>query len=266
MMVLLAGIATAIVAGFWLFDPSDDRPATPAPPTLTALWRGGFESGDFAQYADAPWNFEGAGLPSIVDEPAKFGTYAARFAIPPGARRQELVAMKPDGEPFKFQEGDELYFRFSTRFGNWPTVNTWQLIAQWKADGAGSPPVAMLAGAWGRDRIQMAAAGWPGGGSREVHDLGPLVRDEWIDWVVRIDFSSDPGRSRVVVWRDGALVLDAPEWRPSFEGEEAGKAGGTLRREAESYLKMGIYRNPEITQVGEYWADGWAIAREAGGR
>jgi hypothetical protein len=146
---------------------------------------------------------------------------------------------------------------------SWPVVDSWQLFAQWKdaSSGTGSPPIAMLAGSWSRDRITLSAAGWPGGGSPESHDLGPLIRGRWIDWLVHITFSTRQDTALVEVWRDGTRVASVRGWRPSFNGEPAGSDGATLRAGRRTYLKIGIYRDPAIHRTGRLWTDNWMIAR-----
>lgn len=260
-ILALLTLAAAVTYTFVGRDRADE--AAVMPPPLDVVWRGGFETGNFAQYVDAPWNFVGGGPPNVVRDPVRAGEFAATFALDGGDRRQEIVPGNADGDVISFDEGDDRWFRFSTRFGrDWPTVDTWQVFTQWKGEGAAPPPIGMLAGSWGADRIQLAAAGWPGGGSSEVHDLGPLVREEWMDWVVHIRFASDPENARVEVWRDGVRVLSVGEWRPSFNGETAGSEGGTLQAGTSSYLKIGIYRDPQIAQRGSITMDGWNIARE----
>jgi hypothetical protein len=233
-----------------------------APSDLSPLWTSDLAEGGFARFLDAPWNFDGGGAPAVVAAPdADEDERAVRFRLGRGDRRQEIVAGVTERDPVVFAEGDDRYFSFSMRLGErWPVVDYWQLVAQWKADGSGSPPVAMLAGAWGAPRFQLVAAGWPGAGSDTVLDLGPLARGEWIDWIVRIRFSSRPDRSIVQVWRDGELVATSRRWLPSFGGERAGSRGGTLRAGRKSYLKIGLYRDTRIPQFAQYWSKDWTIA------
>jgi hypothetical protein len=253
--VLLAGAVGALVLG---------GNSGSMPPSLQPLWTGGFENREFRGFVAAPWNFDGSGPPVAEAAPGRIGTDAARFTLGRGARRQELVAGFNERDAVTFAEGDDRYFTFSTRFANdWPSVPTWQLIAQWKADGPGSPPIAMFAGAHGTSRVQLVAAGWPGGGSKEVHDLGPLVRGRWIDWVVHIKFSARQDRALVEVWRDGALVARKRGWQPSFRGERAGSEGATLRKGRTSYLKFGIYRDPAISAQARWWTSDWTISQPA---
>jgi hypothetical protein len=253
-VLVLGGLIMAAVVG--------DRSRSHGPPPLKRIWIGGFESGDLGEYQDAPWNLADNGPPVVVRVPRRSGSFAAQFDLPGGSQRQELVPATMRGDPIRFSEGQDRYFKFSTLFGNeWPVVKSWQLVAQWKDDGDGSPPVAMFVGSWGSGRIKIAAAGWPGGGSREAHDLGPLVRGRWIDWLVRIRFSTRQGKARVEVWRDGVRRTSVQGWRPSFNGERSGTQGATLRAGRVSYLKTGIYRDPAIRPAARVWMDAWTIAR-----
>ncbi|HWT26021.1 MAG TPA: heparin lyase I family protein [Solirubrobacteraceae bacterium] len=245
--------------GAFLVGRSDGPPASWA---LETVWEGRFQDRQPQGFVDAPWNFEGNGPPIVEAAPGKSGEDAARFTLVRGARRQEIVAGVSSSEALAFAEGDDRYFAFSTRFApNFPTVRTWQVIAQWKSTGDGSPPVGMFAGSHGAPRIQLGAAGWPGGGSDQVLDLGPLERGKWIDWVVHIKFSARPQRSLVEVWRDGSLVARSDGWRPSFRGERAGSRGGTLRAGRTSYLKVGLYRDPGIAQTARWWTREWTVSR-----
>ena len=213
--VLLAAGLIALILGV---GSEEGRSKSSAPP-LKRVWTGGFEGG-LHEYLVGPWNMVGvSGGPVVVDAPTRSGEHAARFKLTAGGLRQEIVPRADNGKTLSFGEGEDLYFRFSTRFANdWPVVDTWQLIAQWKDDGSGpgSPPIAILAGSYGASRVRLVAAGTPGGGSRENHDLGPLARGRWIDWLVRIRFSAQPTSSLVQVWRDGRRVLSLNQWRPSF--------------------------------------------------
>jgi hypothetical protein len=261
-MTLLLPVLLAGAVGALLLGTSGNSGSTP--PSLQPLWTGGFENNEFRGFVAAPWNFDGSGPPVAEAAPGRVGKSAARFTLGKGARRQELVAGYNEHDAVTFGEGDDRYFSFSTRFAtDWPSVSTWQLVAQWKADGQGSPPIAMFAGAHGTSRVQLVGAGWPGAGGKEGHDLGPLVRGRWIDWVVHIKFSTRQERALVEVWRDGALVARQRGWRPSFGGERAGSQGATLRKGRTSYLKFGIYRDPSISAPARWWTSDWTISQPA---
>src|SRR3712207_8868412 len=71
---------------------------------------------DLSQYDDAPWEYAEPGPPSIVSDRVREGRYAARFEVPQGQSRQEIVARRP---AFRFTEGQSLYLdRKSTRLNS----------------------------------------------------------------------------------------------------------------------------------------------------
>ena len=175
------------------------------------LWSTGYESG-FAGFKSTPW--DAVPLAPVISSVARSGSSGGAYTIPGGGNRSENV---PDMASFK--PGDDLWFSFSARLGNdVPTTGQWQVFAQWKNDGVGSPPLEMaiesgqfkIGGGWG----------WPGTDNPTspklaMKSLGTAVTGTWVDWRIHIVFSADPTKGYVEVWRDGTKVLNPwypPRW------------------------------------------------------
>jgi LysM repeat protein len=209
--------------------PEPDPAPDPAPGKMLystdfSDWSGVYtDSGRFQQ--------TGRGNLALVDGAAR----ARITGSSSGTARAEIIP--------RFQalrEGNEYWFGLRTRLSqSYPAGSTWQLIAQWKNDGTGSPPV-QLAAQGGRYTLVGHNSG---GGVAYRHDLGiapggPIRVGEWEKWAIRIRFSSSASSGLVEVWRNGEQVL-APTARP------------TLYSGRTSYAKVGYYRDEGIG------ADSW---------
>jgi hypothetical protein len=222
--------------------------ATTGPPSFSGLstapiWVGDYETGTLGQFANTPWNY----LPSAptVTTTAQSGGYAGQYTIPAGGKRSENV-INPD---VSFREGDDLWFTYATWLNSDVPLHTtqWQVIGQWKNDGQGSPPLELCL-ANGRYKIG-GGYGWPGTDAPttpklQERDLGPASANTWETWLVHVNFSSDPAKGTVNVWRNGtAMVTD---WKP---------IGGTLYPGLFSYWKIGYYRSAVISQSSTVLVD-----------
>jgi hypothetical protein len=177
--------------------------------------------GDFASHFDDSGGsglVDGAPLPTVVDGPGM------RFAIPGGAKRAEVLPELPE-----YHEGDDLWVHDVSRLRDLPTdTDTWQLVLQWhQRANTGSPPIALEAG---HGRLRLANVG------ADQQDLGPLRPDDTLDVVLHVRFSRSPDEAVVDVWRDGRARLLG--YHPPR---------GTLL-DGGDYLKLGLYRDPAITQ------------------
>ncbi|MDL5154661.1 heparin lyase I family protein [Actinomycetospora termitidis] len=232
------------------------RPTTTVPPTTTTapptttppgqtrqVWDSSFTSSGFGKFDDTPWNNVGASAPVIVNSPVTSGAKAARFTMPGGGTRTEIVPTTAS-----FIEGQDRYFRFSFVLpAGFPTqVTSWQLLTQWKNDGTGSPPLELTVG---NGNLNLSGGyGHPAGPRTFSKVLAPATTGQRVDLVVHILFSRDPGKGVVDVWRNGTQVLAG--YKP---------AGGTLYPTSaastatlSSYWKMGLYRDSAITQPAQY--------------
>jgi hypothetical protein len=163
--------------------------------------------------------------------------------VPAGGTRSEL---EPDYR--FFGEGDEYWFGLALYLPeDFPAdTSDWQVVAQWKNLGEGSPPLS----------IQVHDGRFVLEGGEEIgkhwqRDLGPARTGARTDLVLRVHFSSDPDNAAVDVFVDGRPV--ATDYHPR---------GGTLYSGDRSYLKTGLYRSSDIDHDGTVYYDDVVIASD----
>lgn len=208
------------------------------------LWRSGTATSTVLDtYRDTPWNTEDADDPKAVDSPDVRGRAAVAYTVPAGGTRSEL-------EPAyrSFGEGDEYWFGLALYLPrDFPTgTSDWQVVAQWKNRGEGSPPLSVQVHG-GR----MVLEGGDGIGKHWESDLGSVRAGARTDLVLRVHFSSDPDTGAVDVIRDGRTVLTDHHPR-----------SGTLYPHDNSYLKTGLYRSSDIDRDGTVYYDDVVIASD----
>jgi hypothetical protein len=216
-----------------------DAPAltgVPDPATVPApIWAANLSGPNpLANFRDTPYNNDGAPPPSIVDAPDVSGAKAVRYTVPGGGKRTELEPQVPS-----YREGGEGYFGFAWFLPDDFPVNAdgWQVVAQWKNEGEGSPPIEVKV-----DHGQFVLDGGAGGDDPRQNyfsvPIGPAVTGRQTDVVLHIHFSTDPQKAAVDVWMNGQKRIDG--YHP---------AGGTRYSSDDSYLKTGIYRDSAIDQT-----------------
>ncbi|MGH3613088.1 MAG: polysaccharide lyase [Pseudonocardia sp.] len=239
-------------------------PSVPGSPGL--LWVGDLETGDLSQFDDTPWNIARGGVPAeVVSDPqfVREGRYALKLSIPgPASDEGTCCDPRAEVEPAipDIRAGDELFFSFSTKLADdFPVDRAWQVITQWKARADGSPPLSLNVEK-GQYMLQGGAGLSDDGPEPFKTEIGPAVTGEWVDWMVHIKFSPDPEEGFVEVWQGDTKVL--PRFQPDtgtmYPAEESGE-------KAESYLKVGYYRESDIDQAGAIYFDSWKVGttREA---
>jgi hypothetical protein len=216
-------------------------------PTSSALFTGDYETGTFAQYM-GPGGYEhqeGAPQPQIVTDRVRSGRHAARFTVPAGGKRSEVVPSTTPGlrQSWLYHEGDERWFGMSYFLDqSWPSTGSWNVIAQWKLDGTGGP-ILGLSAKNGRFQLDRGET-W---GHQMYWDV-PVELGRWVDFVVHVKFSSDPSVGFVELWKNGQKqTLKDGSTRTYAKTWDSSRVLG--------YLKHGIYRDPAITQPGLLWAD-----------
>jgi hypothetical protein len=208
------------------------------------LWRSGTDAATVLDtYRATPWNTDDADDPKPVESPDVPGRTAVAYTVPGGGTRSEL---EPDYRFFR--EGDEYWFGLALYLPkDFPAdTSDWQVVAQWKNLGDGSPPLSVQVHG-GRFVLE----GGEAIGEHWQRDLGPATTGARTDLVLRVHFSSDPDEGAVDVLMNGRPV--ATDYHPR---------GGTLYSGDDSYLKTGLYRSSDIDQDGTVYYDDVVIASD----
>ena len=208
--------------------------------SATPVWTGNFETGNLSQWSAA--QAKATDRLQVVSDVVREGRHAVKVTVRqgdkfPGAsgNRNELVYMTREAP------GTEYYYKWSTLFPEgYPSQNTWQLFTQWHQEGCcGSPPLEFYV--VGEEMFLRA-----GGSEGKVVFNAPLVRGHWNDFVLHVKWSSNPKEGFVELYKDGELVVPKTMVATQFGGER-------------NYLKMGLYRDDSISQVGVVYHDGFAM-------
>lgn len=248
--VVVAAVSTGVVA---LASPEKDPPAP--------LWTEGFESDGRLAWRER----QGCCTQSFraAHDRARHGTRSGRFEVRPGdaledgsARAQLAAPLRPAGEEVSFTEGMDRWFGWSMRLDrSYPTEpDRWTVLVAWKEDGDGQGPL-KLSTSFDRDAFRLEG---PGGDT--VYWRGPLLREAWLDFVVRVKFSPDPNVGFVEIW------TRSPDDARPFRQTLANGAERMYVRTMEpgvprSYLKAGIYRDPDFSTPSVAWFDDFSIGR-----
>lgn len=212
----------------------------PAIASASTVWKGDFETGDLSQWTRA--QSVAADRLQVVSDIRREGSKALKVTVRQGdnpisasGNRNEVVYLTEEAQ------GSEYYYKWSTLFpSNYPIANTWQLFAQWHQEGCcGSPPLEFYV--IGQQMYLRA-----GGGNGKIIWNGPLVRGQWNDFVMHVKWSSNPKVGFVELYRNGKLVAPKTYAATQFGGER-------------NYLKLGLYRDNSISQVGVVYHDGFAM-------
>ena len=239
--VLLTLVVTALTACSTPGARTSERAADPS----GVSWRAGTSADVLSSFRSTPWNTEDADDPRAVASPDVPGATAVAFTVPAGGTRSEL-------EPAfrSFREGDDWFFGLALHLADDFPVGTsdWQVVAQWKNYGDGSPPLSVKVGG-GRFLLD----GGEGIGKHWQRDIGPARAGQRVDLVLGVHFSSDAGEGAVDVWQDGRRLVSGFHPR-----------GGTLYPDEVSYMKLGLYRSDGIDEPGTVVYDDVTIARTLG--
>ncbi|HEY2221091.1 heparin lyase I family protein [Actinomycetospora sp.] len=218
-------------------------PASVPPP----IWQANLSGPNpLANFRNTPYNNDGAPAPEIEDAPGITGAKAVRYTVPGGGKRTEL-----EPQVASYKEGDDAYFGFAWNLPDDFPVNAdgWQVVAQWKNDGDGSPPIEVKID-HGQFVLDGGAGGEDPGDNYFTQPIGPAVVGQQTDLVLHVHFSTDPKKAQVDVWMNGQKRVDA--YRPP---------GGTRYQDEDSYLKTGIYRDTAINQSATLYLIDARVAR-----
>ncbi|WP_233262055.1 polysaccharide lyase [Vitiosangium sp. GDMCC 1.1324] len=212
---------------------------------LTALaspvWKADYETGNLSQWSGR--ESVASDRLQVVTSPTREGKYALKVTVKKGD--DPINASGNRNELFHFgneTEGSEYYYKWSTQFASdFPSVNTWQLFTQWHHDGSnGSPPLEFYVRG---ERIYLRLEGRD---DRIVWNT-PLVRGQWLDFVLHVKWSSDPNIGFVELYYNGQLVLPRMHSPTMFQGMQ-------------NYLKQGLYRDESVNPDGVVYHDGMVQA------
>jgi hypothetical protein len=222
-----------------------------------ALWHSGFEGGLLDGWRGIQQLETTANTARTDTDAPREGLRSARFEIQPGdallsdgtARQQIWDAKNPDGSFLRFTEGQDLYFGFSLRLReDYPMdPGKWQVLASWYS-GSGQGPL-KLSTAFESDQFRLEG---PNGNT--VYWRGPVVKGAWLDFVVRVKFSTDPTVGFIEVWykrpQDSALVKQTMS-----NGTQRQRFATMESTASYSYLKAGLYRDRSFTTPSVAWFD-----------
>ena len=216
----------------------DDAPVltgAPDPASVPApLWQASLSGPNpLANFRVTPYNNEGAAAPKLVDAPDVAGRKALEFTVPSGGKRSEV---EPNTDVY--QEGDEAWFGFAWFVPQDFPVGTegFQVVAQWKNAGEGSPPVEVKIGG-GQFLLDGGAGGENPQKNYFTMPIGPARTGAQTDIVVHLRFSTDPTKALIDVWMNGQQRIAG--FRPP---------AGTRYESADSYVKTGLYRDTAIPE------------------
>jgi hypothetical protein len=265
-------------------DASDGAAEREAPPPGRIIWTADAERPMRAEWTSVSTQTHCQDLTSQspVDErvsrvttPTAQGRYAYRSTIQDGddcdGERAEVGQGNPlseSGEHRLFREGQDVWISWQMRLG--PTfpldAQTWQSVVQLKQLGSLGTPVVNVDAAFGQWRLNVADGNGVSDGGRTLW-AGPATRETWAKFTLHVRFSPDPARGFIELYGDLAdglglrpLLVRTPTWTMKRDPQ----TGEAVR----SHVRLGIYRNPEISGSAEVFYDGLTVAttREAAER
>lgn len=233
----------------------DTEPAGPNP-----VFRTSFEPGNFTEFQSCQWlnrndgcqSYDGssdysATVVELGDRPDVARFEVRNGDIPPfgGGERAEIA--DPSGTLINV--GDEIWYGLDVMFpADFPTPASgsgWHIIFQWHSStqGVGGPPLTLDVANDGRLYLanENEAPAW------QWTEIGPIVRGEWVRYVIHVMASPDPAVGFGEVWQDGELVLPRHSRR-------------TMMDTAHHYLKMGVYRDPANTATSVVYFDNFRVS------
>ena len=179
-------------------------PPPPPPPSGTLLFVADAETGDASQ-----WCYVHSGVSGgATTERARAGSYSFRSEIQDGvliydSERSEYANGPNACTKHLFYAETETWTALSLYLDpNFPAYSLWSLVAQWKEPFGGSPPSQI-----GLQNEQFNLRGVSSESPRKLLPLVPIVRGQWIDFLIHHYWSPDPTRGFVEVYVGGDLVL-----------------------------------------------------------
>lgn len=178
--------------------------ATATPAAGGAWFVGDAETGDASQFC-----YVHSGVPTgVVTSPVRAGKYAYKAEIRDnvliyGTERSSYENGPGTCKNYRYAMGAETWTAMSYYLApDFPKYSAWSLVTQWKEPNAGTPPQQI-----GLQNERFNIRGRGSESPRPLLDLGPIVRGQWIDFVVHQKWSDNASVGFVEVYRNGTLVL-----------------------------------------------------------
>lgn len=206
---------------------------------------GDFETGNLGQYQTL--DLQAQDRIQVVQSPVKQGQYAVKTTVQPGdyiklGARAEYVITNP-----MFEEGQERWFHWYTRFPeDFRTSPKWHLFTQWHSGEFGVPLYFSLHGEQMGFRVMGTQYDQSGRYDAGYLWTAPLQRGEWMEFLLRVKFSSNPNVGFVELWKDGKKVVEQTFHQTLYPG-------GSV------YVKQGLYRDRSIDWNQSVFHDGMTV-------
>lgn len=275
LLSLLAACATSTVS---TVSPTPVTTTTVPQPFAEDRFVGDFETGNFDQWAicqniavrsEPCTSYHAPSTRMQVETTVvRQGRYAARFELHQGDTPADLCCgdrAEVSGEDATQSiEGDDRWYQWSTRFdAGFPADRGWTVLSQWHADEDGSPPLAVASGPTnvGVNRWGVVVSTWnaPGKPGRTYTPWSaPLITDVWNDIKIHVLWSVHDDVGFIELWVGGVpQVFDAAP----CAGETRCMVRTLMPRGGGTYFKQGYYRDPNISQPGVVYQDGFTAAK-----
>lgn len=269
-IVVLATLAGALV-------PSVSRAA---PPNPSLLWKADAESALASEWASNS-SLPVAASPAapdptrIAQDPFRAqGAKSYRFELRDGddsfGERAELGQAMPTSTGFEnrlFRAGEDRWISMQYYLpADWSDEDTWQTVFQIKPStgGGGGPVIGMDAGRnrlmfYGNSNVWGSTDGniFDGAGTLPGASY-PLTRSDWIKLTWHVVFSADPAVGSLEAFGDLADGQGMRTLVPRRQRATMKYLDGVMDP---VHLRVGIYRDPLMTQTESLYVDGVSVAK-----
>lgn len=211
----------------------------------TALWSGGYETGDLSQWSDAYSNVYSVAPDRIqVAASDADGPFAARFEVRQGDKpvtggdRAEVAMFNRVANGMDAGSGPRWYSWQTMLPPDYAPSQYWQTLAQWhQSSSASGPSPLKLSLARRSSEFRLAGRSVPGAPETVLY-AAPATRGVWHSFVLGVQWSPSPSEGWVELWHNGVKVLGRTA-RPT----QYARQDGTPIPNA---FKQGLYRSGEI--------------------
>lgn len=213
-------------------------------------------SGDFNTGSLSQWSGSQQSHPysiAVQRDDVREGGHAARFEVRNGDNpigygdRAEVQASTGESE------GKERWYSWSTKFDtSFPRYGAWQVVSQWHANAAGSPPISFMAE---NDDLVLRAHRYSAPNSLiDIVDIwrGSLRRGQWQDIKVHVKWSGSDSTGFLELWIDDV--------RQTFDDGTRRRYIRTLYPGYGAYFKQGLYRLSGLSATGIVYHDGFRMS------